>query len=677
MKDRGVQPETGTALRILDTLFDAGVRQLRLTGGEPFLHEGIFTILSHAKSKPFFIRVNTNGTLLTRDAIRELTTVVDSFLFPLHSLEPGQLAHTQELLAECADQQMEANVNTLISPDVVEHLEEYARAVAIAPGRWILQRRVPTRESADPMTAAGIARLVDELEELTQRREMRVEIHGLPLCAYDPEKVRRFSTGAQNCGVMNQLVVGPDGTVRPCYSINEPLGNVLKDDLLSMWSNGLSFDIRSHKTFPEICRRCVLLDQCLGGCRFAAALSNGSYDSLDPLALPGAYGDVLFLHPASAPRCEDERRTDAEPTCLNNPSPAPEERDSMSTVVNSSELERVLCFRDGHRYPRYVSTSDILERIVVEDPAHVPNFILSLGPCRSGTNASMRVYAEVGIRSYNQPIKGIFRHLAKGKPKDGCRWTIPKEAYLYVKETSGPFGCEECTLNPLEVVAAVLGRSLASKFSGDTLAREVRQTMREKVHVVVMGRQPFDTWYSWDEAFKNLMKGVVSEDAWYYDLPQDMRFEFFVSAYKNVERLRRLALDAGLRVTHYVAEANRNPEKAIAALFARLGLAVAPKLENWTEASALGAADSMAVLSGDHETQIRARMFDKVNQSSGIQFFEGKGHTLPPGIKNAIVSAGLPEIYSEWREGTQADLGVEIADSGRAASDNEPVSRHA
>jgi hypothetical protein len=220
-------------------------------------------------------------------------------------------------------------------------------------------------------------------------------------------------------------------------------------------------------------------------------------------------------------------------------------------------------------------------------------------------------------------------------------------------------------------------RSFASKFSGDALAEKVRHAMREKVHVIIMGRQPCDTWYSWEEAYNNLMKGVVSEEAWYYDLPQDIRFEFFLSAYKNVERLRRLALEVGLRVTHYVAEANRSPEKAIAALFTRLGLTVAPKLENWTEASALGAADSMAVLSGDHETQSRARMFDKVNQSSGIQFFEGKGHTLPPSIKNAIVSAGLPEIYNEWREGTQIDLGVEIHDSVRAASSNEPVAHNA
>jgi radical SAM protein with 4Fe4S-binding SPASM domain len=306
MKDRDVRLETETVLKILDTLYDAGIRQLRLTGGEPFLHEGIFTILSYAKRKSFFVRVNTNGTLLTHDALGELKTYVDSFLFPLHSLEPIQLEHTQELLAECAVQQVEANVNTLISPDLVEHLEKYARAVTIAPGRWILQRMVPTQESPDPMTSADIARLVDELEELKSLLKMRVEIHGLPLCAYDPVKVRSFSTGAQNCGVMNQLVVGPDGTVRPCYSINEPLGNILEDNLLKMWSNGLSFDIRSLKTFPEICRGCVLLDHCLGGCRFAAALSNGGYDSLDPLAMPGTYGDVLFHDPSPAARISNE-----------------------------------------------------------------------------------------------------------------------------------------------------------------------------------------------------------------------------------------------------------------------------------------------------------------------------------------------------------------------------------
>lgn len=287
--------ETKQALTILDAIYDAGVRQVRITGGEPFTHPGINEILTHAKSKGFFVRLNTNGSLITKTMVRKMKPLVDSFLFPLHDLAHTHVVHLQELLAACAEQETEANINTIISPDILANLNNYASIVTDAPGKWVLQRQVPTEGIVDRTGAVDLSGLVERLLEL-RKQGLAVEIHGLPLCACDPRQLRLLSTGSLNCGLMNQLVVGPDGTVRPCYSIDAPLGVLPGASLTSMWTEGLSADIRALRIFPKTCRDCVLVAECLGGCRFAACYLNGSYSALDPLAKPELYHDTLFPH---------------------------------------------------------------------------------------------------------------------------------------------------------------------------------------------------------------------------------------------------------------------------------------------------------------------------------------------------------------------------------------------
>jgi radical SAM protein with 4Fe4S-binding SPASM domain len=93
---------------------------------------------------------------------------------------------------------------------------------------------------------------------------------------------------------MNKLVIDPTGRIKPCYSINEELGRVGKTSIKKAWTLGLSSDIRKLKVFPKICKSCKYVYECLGGCRFAAKLVNGDYDSLDPLAQPEKYKNGLF-----------------------------------------------------------------------------------------------------------------------------------------------------------------------------------------------------------------------------------------------------------------------------------------------------------------------------------------------------------------------------------------------
>ncbi|MCW9001932.1 MAG: heme d1 biosynthesis radical SAM protein NirJ [Rhodospirillales bacterium] len=60
---------------VMDDLRDFGVPVLILSGGEPLLHPDIFTISRRAKEKGFYVALSSNGTLVTKDNIRDIAAI--------------------------------------------------------------------------------------------------------------------------------------------------------------------------------------------------------------------------------------------------------------------------------------------------------------------------------------------------------------------------------------------------------------------------------------------------------------------------------------------------------------------------------------------------------------------------------------------------------------------------
>ena len=251
---------------------------------------------------------------------------------------------------------------------------------------------------------------------------------------------------------------------------------------------------------------------------------------------------------------------------------------------------------------RTVSHEDILGRVRFADPGCRLRVILAIGPCRSGTTAMLRVFAESGIPAYSQPLKGILRHLAKGKPASQCGWELPAVPYVFVKETNGPFGLAESTLDFLQLYIDLL----ASR-RGHAASAEGRNQLGDRLHVVIMGRDPFDTWYSWQDTFQRLTASLSGSEAGYYRMSPADLLESFVTSYHNVERLRAKAIAMSVPLTHYVLTANRTPQAATTALFRRIGLESAPRTDSWGSGSRIGSPDSLVFLTADHTDSVSGR----------------------------------------------------------------------
>ena len=282
---------------------------------------------------------------------------------------------------------------------------------------------------------------------------------------------------------------------------------------------------------------------------------------------------------------------------------------------------------------REVDLGEIVNRIKIEDHKNIPDIILTIGPCRSGTTALLRLFGATGIKSYYQPIKTILRWLLLDEDKEMTHtWEIPKSSLIYLKETLGPYTFAESKLNPLTVLSGVLDED----------------TMKRKIHVLIMGREPSDTWYSWKTYFAN--ENITIETL----------FENFNHAYKTVEEIRQEAIKNSMKVMHFVYEASQYPEVAVASLFKRLGIENPPVLYGWNNLPEMGTEGSNIFLPDESQPFIVEGIHDKIKNADSLRFYRSKGNELSEKEKNGIMKVNLYDIYSIWRTQTQIDLNVAI-----------------
>jgi len=65
------------------------------------------------------------------------------------------------------------------------------------------------------------------------------------------------------------MCVEPDGSVLPCQSYYESLGNMLLTPWEKIWNHDLSTSLRERADVPSACHECLFLQECGGGCPLA------------------------------------------------------------------------------------------------------------------------------------------------------------------------------------------------------------------------------------------------------------------------------------------------------------------------------------------------------------------------------------------------------------------------
>ncbi len=301
---RAAELDTQEALALVREAREAGVRDILISGGEPFLRRDIVDVLSRMGESEITARIASNGSLLDRELLSRLKaeTLTRSFQISLDTVDPRVYAaihgasadtHGRVLrnLGLIRDLGFHTTVSVRLTPLTLPGIPALLDA-ALREGWSTVTVHCPLHTNrADGAfgQAADQLSLLEPALEHFERLERRwlVETY-IPWAEYHPV-IRRFEGRLRfvhrGCRAgRDRLTVNPTGKLSPCVCLDVPaahIGDVRRDRLGDVFAEsplcGLFRDPGRH----GICTDCAFLGRCGGGCRAASYALSGRMDGQD------------------------------------------------------------------------------------------------------------------------------------------------------------------------------------------------------------------------------------------------------------------------------------------------------------------------------------------------------------------------------------------------------------
>jgi radical SAM protein with 4Fe4S-binding SPASM domain len=272
--------ETSDWIKVYERLWEAGIPQVVFTGGEPTLREDIVELVSEADE--FVTGLVTNGTRLSElaEALRDAS--LDYAQVTIESLDPeihdritcadGSHAKTLAGIRKALGIGMQIVTNTTLTKtnaasfnETIKWLHgEGIRNVAcntlICSGHGVEHKKENglDGEALKDVLTTG-CRTADELGMALQWYS--------PTCYHQGVDPIELDLGIKSCSAAaHNMTIQPDGTVLPCQSWPDTVGNILTDDWSSIWHHPTCVKLREHLFKSEECRDCEYETLCGGGC---------------------------------------------------------------------------------------------------------------------------------------------------------------------------------------------------------------------------------------------------------------------------------------------------------------------------------------------------------------------------------------------------------------------------
>ena len=275
--------------KIIDNAKESNVKVIRFTGGEPLLRDDIWDLAKYVKERDLELRLNTNTLLIDNINIaKRVTEYFDNILMPIHYSDfsaKNKTAHKKikaiYLLRKAGIKILRSG--TVATEELMKNITNFHEFVdSLSFDKWELYRMIATPGNKNSFSRENVKMLVDGLISINKKTKNNYNIvNAIPFCSYDPFKVRSVSIGAEAVDGHERFAVDPRGFAKPLYYIRENIGDPL--DLMSCWNNIFMKKMRNLDFLPKECINCIFKEKCMGGCRFSAKTTNGSYSACDPL----------------------------------------------------------------------------------------------------------------------------------------------------------------------------------------------------------------------------------------------------------------------------------------------------------------------------------------------------------------------------------------------------------
>lgn len=287
--------------QIIDKFVELKVKNVIITGGEPFLHPEILPFIEYAKKRKLDISINTNGSLLTPEINQFLANYKIRLLVSLHGTNSlfeklVQVKTFDRVRKNLIDARKNYNLNISLQfvpikinfhhiREVVQFAKELGCYLQV--GRYTDPCGISESTSSFGLTIKEYHSLFNEILKI--KRELKVPIglgNGIPFCMIDEENLSNDILNLFNrcgCSLGKSIwALSPEGNIRACPQLSNTIGNILTDSI-KILSQKIEDLFNSSVITPEICQDCGIRILCCGGCRASGLVRNGAINSFDPL----------------------------------------------------------------------------------------------------------------------------------------------------------------------------------------------------------------------------------------------------------------------------------------------------------------------------------------------------------------------------------------------------------
>ena len=253
---------------------------INLTGGEPLMCPYIFKILDLIKENQDLITFSilTNGTLITEELARKIKSYNPYYVQV--SLEGGKKTNdfirgkkTYEQIAKGITNLKKNDIYTSISftatnlnfrefPQVVKYARKYH-----VDNIWS-DRYIPLGGSEDKKLALNYEETREYLELMQSEREKLKKIRNnkTSISMYRALQFQMTDDFAYGCTAGDTLLtVMENGDLVPCRRMPVVVGNLLKDNMTTLYFNSPLLKELRYKKIPDECSSCEVSETCHGG----------------------------------------------------------------------------------------------------------------------------------------------------------------------------------------------------------------------------------------------------------------------------------------------------------------------------------------------------------------------------------------------------------------------------
>jgi len=278
---------------VIDKLWGAGVPHVVFTGGEPTLYPGLEELIIRSEEHGQITGMITNGRNLRTpgylsnlvklglDHVQITVLSHDSKVHDKLSGCRGAWSETIAGLKAAVAEDLYVSTNTTIMKSNAAGVEKTMRFIIGLGVKNIAFNSIIRSGKGEHADAIAF----EELDRILGRLQAIAVESGVKLIWYTPTPYCEFNPVNKGLGIKQctactlNMAIEPDGTVLPCQSFYEPLGNVLTDPWERIWDHELCKKIRERGYLDGKCVECDLKQVCGGGCPLSR--EHGDYVCLD------------------------------------------------------------------------------------------------------------------------------------------------------------------------------------------------------------------------------------------------------------------------------------------------------------------------------------------------------------------------------------------------------------